>query len=475
MTLHIPFDNSYARLPEGFAAHLPPTRVARPSLIAFNHPLAESLGITGTRDMTDDDLAALFSGNALPDGAEPLAQVYAGHQFGGYSPQLGDGRAHLLGEVLAPDGRRVDIQLKGSGPTPFSRRGDGRAWVGPVIREYLVSEAMHALGIPTTRALAACRTGEEIIRERPLPGAVFTRVASSHIRVGTFQYFANLQDRTGLQTLFNYTVDRHYPDAESPTDLLHAVIRRQAALVMQWMSVGFIHGVMNTDNCTLSGETIDYGPCAFLDAYDPRKVFSSIDTFGRYAYAAQADIIVWNMAQLATALIPLMPDQEAAVESFTKEVHAMPELLQAEWLGRFAAKLGISDPREDDGALIGELLQLMQAGGSDFTNTFAALSRGSARDEIADRSAYDDWHRRWQSRLTEEDDTQAVLSAANPLVIPRNHRIEEAIQAATDGDDSLFNRLRDALATPYEVSEQNQWLTRPPKEDEVVTATFCGT
>src|SRR6056297_2899146 len=316
MTLDIPFDNSYAQLPPAFFTRLDPTPVKSPRLLAFNEALARELGI----DTQGADLAAIFAGNKVPEGATPLAQLYAGHQFGGFSPQLGDGRANLLGEVIDRSGSRRDIQLKGSGPTPYSRMGDGRAWLGPVLREYVLSEAMNALGVPTTRALAAIRTGEVVIRERPLPGAVLTRVAQSHIRVGTFQVFAARRDMDSLQTLFDYTVERHYPDASDPLDLLDAVIARQADLVAQWMSFGFIHGVMNTDNCTLSGETIDYGPCAFMDAYDPDTVFSSIDRFGRYGYAAQADIIVWNMAQLATALVPLMPDPEAAVESFTKSV-----------------------------------------------------------------------------------------------------------------------------------------------------------
>src|SRR6056297_3735486 len=317
MSLHIPFDNSYVHLPDRFFTRLAPVPVKEPRLIAFNPDLAADMGITPG---TPEDMAQAFSGNRSPEGAAPLAQAYAGHQFGGFSPQLGDGRALLLGEVVDRAGHRRDIQLKGSGPTPYSRMGDGRAWLGPVLREYVLSEAMNALGVPTTRALAAIRTGEVVIRERPLPGAVLTRVAQSHIRVGTFQVFAARRDMDSLQTLFDYTVERHYPDASDPLDLLDAVIARQADLVAQWMSFGFIHGVMNTDNCTLSGETIDYGPCAFMDAYDPDTVFSSIDRFGRYGYAAQADIIVWNMAQLATALVPLMPDPEAAVESFTKSV-----------------------------------------------------------------------------------------------------------------------------------------------------------
>ncbi|MFW2541620.1 protein adenylyltransferase SelO [Primorskyibacter sp. 2E107] len=472
MTLHIPFDNSYARLPQGFFAPQRPTPVKAPSLIAFNAPLAAELGITGT---DDPRLAALFAGTALPEGATPIAQLYAGHQFGNFNPQLGDGRAVLLGEVVDTNGIRRDIQLKGSGPTPFARRGDGRAWLGPVLREYVVSEAMHALGVPTTRALAATRTGEEVIRDRPLPGAVLTRVASSHIRVGTFQVFAARRDYDTLQTLFDYTQGRHYPEAHTPADMLAEVCDRQTRLVAHWMSLGFIHGVMNTDNCTLSGETIDYGPCAFLDAYHPDKRFSSIDRFGRYAYAAQADIILWNMAQLATALVPLTDDQDKAVTAFTEIIHAAADTLRAEWTRRFAAKLGISEPAPEDAQLIGDLLMLMQNGASDFTNTFRALVDGTARDQIADRDAFDAWHARWQERITDEPEPQALMARSNPAIIPRNHRIEEMIAASVQGDDDLFHRLGAALANPYESAPEFADLRTAPTRDQEVTATFCGT
>jgi len=473
MTLNIPFDNSYARLPDGFYSRLGPTPVKAPETIAFNRDLADLLGITGA---DDPRLAALFAGNDVPQGAEPLAQLYAGHQFGQFNPQLGDGRALLLGEVVGRDGLRRDIQLKGSGPTPYSRMGDGRAWLGPVLREYVLSEAMNALGVPTTRALAAIRTGEVVIRERPLPGAVLTRVAQSHIRVGTFQVFAARRDMDSLQTLFDYTVERHYPDASDPLDLLDAVIARQADLVAQWMSFGFIHGVMNTDNCTLSGETIDYGPCAFMDAYDPDTVFSSIDRFGRYGYAAQADIIVWNMAQLATALVPLMPDPEAAVESFTKSVHAMPDLLRAEWLKRFGAKIGLAAPTPEDLSLIGDLLTLMQDGGSDFTNSFRALTDGTPIDEIADRDGFAAWEARWKTRLEQEEgDPLSLMAQVNPVVIPRNHRIEEMIAAAVEGNDAPFHNMNAALATPFEARPGTDHLRRPPRPNERVKATFCGT
>lgn len=470
MTLHIPFDNSYARLPEGFSAPQKPMKVARPSLIAFNEALAADLQISGGEGA---DLAGIFAGNTVPEGAAPLAQLYSGHQFGQYNPQLGDGRAILLGEVIDLQGTRRDIQLKGSGPTPFSRRGDGRAWLGPVLREYVVSEAMHALGVPTTRALAATRTGEEVFRDTPLPGAVLTRTAASHIRVGTFQIFSARKQWDKLQTLYDYTVARHYPHVTSPTELLQEVIKRQAALVAQWMSFGFIHGVMNTDNCTLSGETIDYGPCAFLDAYDPNKVFSSIDRYGRYAYAAQADVIVWNMAQLATALVPLVEDTDAAIKEFTDQIHAMPDLIRQEWVQRFGRKLGISDADQEDAELIGDFLNLIQRENADFTNSFRALTDGTLADHLTHRADFDAWSDRWQARRSA--DATEIMAQSNPVIIPRNHQIEAMIQAAVDGDDAPFHRLNTALAAPFSDNPDFADLRQPPEQDEVVEATFCGT
>ncbi|MFP7672775.1 YdiU family protein [Marivita sp. S0852] len=472
MTLQIPFDNSYAALPESFYARVPPTPVKEPSLIAFNTALARDLGMDG---LDDPELAAIFAGNVVPNGATPLAQLYAGHQFGQYNPQLGDGRAVLLGETVGTDGVRRDIQLKGSGQTPFSRRGDGRAWLGPVLREYVVSEAMHALGVPTTRALAAVRTGQAVIRERPLPGAVLTRVAQSHLRVGTFQVFAARGDTDALRTLFDYAVARHYPDATDPALFLDAVMRKQAALVAQWLSIGFIHGVMNTDNCSISGETIDYGPCAFMDSYHPETVYSSIDRYGRYSYAAQADIIVWNMAQLATALLPLMPDPEAAVEPFTAKIHQMPEMIRSEWHQRFAAKIGITNPASDDATLVTDLLNLTQEAKADFTNTFRGLVDGTARDQFLDTAGFDAWSQRWKARIEREDDPDAVMRRANPVLIPRNHRIEQMITAATQEDDRLFHRLMSAYADPYVATADTEDLRRPPLDSEVVQATFCGT
>ncbi|AYE86190.1 protein adenylyltransferase SelO [Sulfitobacter sp. D7] len=469
--MRIPFDNSYATLPDGFFTRLDPTPVKEPKLLAWNDDLAASLEIEGGDAKTR---AQVFGGNQVPAGAAPLAQLYAGHQFGNFNPQLGDGRAILLGEVVDSVGKRRDIQLKGSGPTPYSRMGDGRAWVGPVLREYLISEAMHALGVPTTRALAAVATGEPILRESgPLPGAIVTRVAASHLRVGTFQVFAHRGETEALKTLTDYAIARHYPDAEGPLDLLRAVCAAQAELVAQWMSFGFIHGVMNTDNCSISGETIDYGPCAFMDAFHQGRVFSSIDRQGRYAYGNQPQIVVWNMAQLATSLLQQMDDKETAVEDATEIVHDLPELVEAAWLRRFAAKLGISNPRPEDVDLINELLSLMQTDGSDFTNTFRALGTDQARDHFTNGDAFDAWAENWRSRIKDEPDPQAVMQAANPAVIPRNHRIEQMIEAAVAGDMAPFERLMTALATPFE--ETDPELQRPPTEDEIVPATFCGT
>lgn len=469
--MRIPFSNSYAELPEAFFARQDPTPVAAPTLLAFNESLAKLLNteVTDLKEKTQ-----VFGGNLIPQYAIPLAQRYAGHQFGNFNPQLGDGRAVLLGEVIGTDGIRRDIQLKGSGPTPFSRRGDGRAWLGPVLREYVVSEAMAALGIPTTRALAAVSTGEDIWREQgALPGAVLTRVAQSHLRVGTFQVFAHRGEVDNLRTLTDYTIRRHYPDAAGPMDLLRAVCTAQADLVTQWMSVGFIHGVMNTDNCAISGETIDYGPCAFMDGFHQNRVFSSIDTQGRYAFGAQPGIAVWNMAQLATSLIQLFDDRDAAVQEATEIVHAMPAQLEANWLKRFAAKIGISTPRDGDVDLIEGLLGVMQSDGADFTNTFRALGTEAARDQLTNRDAFERWNETWHSRIKDEPDPQSLMQSVNPAVIPRNHRMEQMIQAAVAGDMAPFERLMAALATPY--TETDTDLSRPPSEHEIVPATFCGT
>ncbi|MDF1717200.1 MAG: YdiU family protein [Antarcticimicrobium sp.] len=472
MSLHIPFDNSYARLPGAFFTAQAPQPVRAPRLVAFHADLARLMGIVADEVA---ELAQVFAGNLVPEGAAPLAQLYSGHQFGQYNPQLGDGRAVLLGEVVGGDGKRRDIQLKGSGRTPYSRGGDGRAWLGPVLREYLVSEAMHALGIPTTRALAAVETGEEVMRERPLPGAVLTRVAASHLRVGTFQVFAARGDIESLKRLTDYAIARHYPQAGGPMDLLRAVCAAQARLVAQWMGVGFIHGVMNTDNCAISGETIDYGPCAFIDMFHPQTVYSSIDRYGRYAYDRQAEMVVWNLAQLATALVQQMEDREAAVEEATAIVHAMTGQIEAEWLRLFRAKLALSDARAGDQELIEDLLRRMVAGQADFTNTFRALGTARARDQFLEPAAYDGWEEAWRARRADLPEAGPLLRAANPAFIPRNHRVEQMIAAAVEGDYAPFHRLNAVLARPYDDQPEARDLTRPPLPGEAVEATFCGT
>jgi serine/tyrosine/threonine adenylyltransferase len=481
MTAPIPFDNSYARLPGHLFTRLDPTPVRAPRLLALNEGLADDLGIDPGWLASAAGMAVL-AGNAVPEGAEPLAQLYAGHQFGGWVPQLGDGRAILLGEVVDRHGRRRDIQLKGAGPTPYSRMGDGRAALGPVLREYLVSEAMQALGIPTTRALAAVTTGEEVWRETRLPGAVLTRVAASHIRVGTFQALAARGDIAALEVLAGHVIDRHYPDAGDAMGLLRAVVAAQARLIAAWMAVGFVHGVMNTDNMAVSGETIDYGPCAFLDVYHPDTVFSSIDRTGRYAYSRQPDIAMWNLAQLASSLLPLMgEDRDAAVEEATLVVRAFAPQVQAAWLDRFRAKLGLQGAEDGDSALIGDLLTRMAANRADFTRTFRALAEGGARDEFLDPAAFDAWEGDWRARLARDgpgatpEGRAGAIAAVSPAVIPRNHRIEAVIVAAVAGDLAPFEGLRAALARPFDDVPDARPYRRAPLPDEVVAATFCGT
>lgn len=469
----IPFDNTFARLPEQMFTALPPTPVKDPAWIVRNDALAALLQIDLAWFKSNAALDA-FSGNAAPDGSEPLAQLYAAHQFGNWNPQLGDGRAILLGEVVATDGQRRDLQLKGSGRTPYSRSGDGRSWLGPVLREYLVSEAMHALGVPTTRALAAVTTGEDVIRETALPGAILTRVAQSHIRVGTFQVHASRGDTAALRALLEHTTARHYPDAQTPDAFLRAVVKRQASLVAQWMGLGFIHGVMNTDNCSVAGETIDYGPCAFMDGYDPSKVFSSIDQMGRYAYGNQPGIAAWNCAQLATSLIPLMPDQNAAIESFTEGVNTFADHYQTAWIEVFGHKIGLDNPSEHDRPLIEDLLALMARDGSDFTNTFEALSSSDAKDQFTDRGAFDEWHHRWVPRRA--SDYMDRMARQNPTVIPRNHQIEAVIQSAVAGDFAPFHQILEIVTDPFApVDDARAAFAAAPLADEQVIRTFCGT
>jgi uncharacterized protein YdiU (UPF0061 family) len=486
--LNLRFDNSYSRLPARFYARLAPTPVTAPRLIAFNRPLAAELGLDAEK--IEPQAAALFSGNALAADSEPIAQAYAGHQFGGFVPQLGDGRAILLGEVIDRAGRRRDIQLKGSGPTPFSRNGDGRAALGPVLREYLVSEAMHALGIPTTRSLAAVETGEKVYREEALPGAVLTRVAASHIRVGTFQYYAARRDEEALRLLAQHAIARHYPElatAERPAlALLAAAGERQAALIAHWMRVGFIHGVMNTDNTAISGETIDYGPCAFMDAYDPARVFSSIDRGGRYAYANQPRIAQWNLARFAETLLILVDENvDRAIAAATETIEAFPARYEAHFLAAMRAKLGLASPRDGDDALIGEFLDLLHAASADFTLSFRALA-GAAQGEdaalieaVPNAATRDAWLSRWRERLAAEPadprERAAAMRRVNPAYIPRNHRIEEAIAAAIGGDYAPFRRLAAVLADPFADRPADADYAAPPAPSERVYRTFCGT
>ncbi len=474
-----PFDNSYAALPERFYTKLNPTPVAEPGPIAVNRSLAAYLGLDADA-LSSPEAIPVFAGNVVPEGAEPLAQVYAGHQFGGWVPQLGDGRALLLGEVIGRDGIRYDIQLKGSGPTPYSRMGDGRAWLGPVIREYILSEAMHALGIPTTRALAAVTTGETVLREAPYPGAVLTRVAQSHLRVGTFQYFAAREDRDGLRDLTQYAIKRHYPDAKTPMEFLSGVVERQANLVALWMGAGFIHGVMNTDNTQIAGETIDYGPCAFMDTYKATQVYSSIDQFGRYAFNRQPDVMVWNLAQLATALLGIIDgDQNDVIAEATEVVNGFVERFHASWLNVFGAKIGLVRLEMEDAALIHRLLDLMEEAEADFTNTFRALPRDASSHFARASDGFAAWHADWVARLARDGASPASraehMDLANPAFIPRNHQIQKAIDLAMGGDFSLFDRLNDVLAHPYDPQGGHEDLMLPPKRDEVVRQTFCGT
>jgi uncharacterized protein YdiU (UPF0061 family) len=492
MTVHFRFDNSYARLPDRFFARVQPTAVAAPRLIKLNRTLAAHLRLDADW-LASPEGVEILAGKRVPEDAEPIAIAYAGHQFGNFVPQLGDGRAVLLGEVLDQDGVRRDIQLKGSGPTPFSRRGDGRAALGPVLREYVVSEAMAALGIPTTRALAAVTTGETVVREELLPGAVFTRVASSHIRVGTFQFFGARGDVEGLRVLSDHVIARHYPDAASSDRpyraLLEGVIARQADLVAQWLLVGFIHGVMNTDNMSIAGETIDYGPCAFMDAYDPATVFSSIDQGGRYAYANQPRIALWNLTRLAEALLPLLaPEQEPAIAEAQEVLGAFAPRFESAYHAGLRRKLGLATQQEGDAALAGDLLALMTENQADFTLTFRHLADAAAgpegdeavRNLFINPQAYDAWAVRWRDRLAQEPQDPAArrgaMRAVNPAFIPRNHRIEAMIQAAVQRDDfAPFEELLRVLSRPYEDQPEFAQYATPPEPHERVRATFCGT
>jgi serine/tyrosine/threonine adenylyltransferase len=492
MTVHFPFQNTYAALPDNFFARVAPTPVDSPRLIKLNRPLAVHLGLDPDR-LGSPEGTEILAGKRIPDGADPIAMAYAGHQFGHFVPQLGDGRAILLGEVIDADGVRRDIQLKGSGPTPFSRRGDGRAALGPVLREYIVSEAMATLGIPTTRSLAAVVTGENVMRETPLPGAVLTRIASSHIRVGTFQYFAARGDTEGVRRLADHVIARHFPQAANADRPYHAllegVIARQAQLIARWLLVGFIHGVMNTDNSSISGETIDYGPCAFMDAYDPAAVFSSIDEQGRYAYANQPRIALWNLTRLAECLLPLFSDQQdKAIEEAQLVLGGFAEAFTAAYQAGLRNKLGLFTARDDDPALAQDLLDAMARNQADFTLTFrrlsdAALDPGGdaeVRRLFAEPTAYDEWSARWRQRISDEPQDpaarQAAMHSVNPAFIPRNHLIEAVIDAAVNRDDfAPFEQLLVVLSKPYEDQPTLAGYAEPPKPHQRVLQTFCGT
>ena len=478
------FDNSYARLPEMFFTSINPTPVRLPQLIILNNQLAASLGLN-PQELENINGLAVFAGNQLPEGAKPLAQAYAGHQFGHFT-KLGDGRAILLGEQITPKGERFDIQLKGPGRTPYSRGGDGRASLGPMLREYIISEAMYALGIPTTRSLAVVTTGEAVLRETALPGAILTRVASSHLRVGTFQYVAKWGTVEELRVLADYTLERHYPevalDERRYLSLLQEVIKRQASLIAKWQLAGFIHGVMNTDNMTISGETIDYGPCAFMDTYDPETVFSSIDTQGRYAYSNQPYIAGWNLARFAETLLPLIHDnQEQAVQLAQAEISNFIEIYQSNWLTGMRAKLGLFNEEKQDESLVEDLLNMMQMYKADYTNTFRALTFEKPEDTVLkDAPEFKYWYKQWQERLDRQQDSRdsskQLMRNSNPAIIPRNHRVEEALEAAVKQEDySVLKRLLDILSTPYAHSEEQSEYSTLPAQTAQPYRTFCGT
>ena len=482
------FDNSYARLPDRFYVRQAPVPVAEPRLIRVNSTLARLLGINPDWLESAEGIDVV-AGNLVPEGAEPIATVYAGHQFGSWNPRLGDGRAILLGEVIGGDGERYDVQLKGSGITPFSRMGDGRAPLGPILREYLVSEAMAALGVPTSRTLAAVTTGEPVYRETRLDGGVLIRVAKSHIRIGTLQYFASIGDHDGLKLLVDHVIARHYPDAAGADNpvltMYEQVLHRQAELIAHWQTLGFIHGVMNTDNMLLSGETIDYGPCAFMDGYDSAAVYSSIDHGGRYAYRNQPGIAHWNLACLAQTLLPLLAeDEEKAIEIAQTAVDRFPDLYAEAYFERLREKFGLVATETDDAQLIQDFLDLLERSRGDFTLAFRRLSElpvggGEIAPLFDFPEAFADWLKRWRERVAREkgdaDDLAERMAAVNPAFIPRNHLVEEAIAAGYEGDFAPFHRLLERLEHPYEYVTEDAVLATPPRPDQVVHATFCGT
>jgi uncharacterized protein YdiU (UPF0061 family) len=478
------FENSYARLPEAFYARLNPVPVRAPKLVVFNAALAQFLGLNPDA-LKGCEGAAIFSGNRIPEGAEPLAQAYAGHQFGSFT-MLGDGRAILLGEQMTPKGERFDIQYKGSGKTPFSRQGDGRAALGPMLRECIISEALHALGIPTTRSLAVVTTGEPVFRETTLQGAILTRTAASHIRVGTFEYAAARGNPNEVMLLADYTIRRHFPGLAANGNpylaLLGAVMERQASLVARWLLVGFIHGVMNTDNMALCGETIDYGPCAFMDAYDPNTVFSSIDHHGRYGYGRQPQIAQWNLARFAETLLPLIhEDPQEAASMASEAISGFSDTFRYHWLAGMRAKLGLSNQEADDGALVEDLLDCMHRHGADFTNTFRDLASGCLPEAPVFRAPdFKQWFERWQARLKRQPDSREasrrLMNTHNPAVIARNHRVEEALAAAAERDDfTVMEKLLGILSRPYQDRPEQAGYRLPPPASAQPYRTFCGT
>ena len=483
MTIGWHFDNTYSKLPKSFLENIKPVPVKDPKLIILNKNLAKELNLDFSK-FSETDIAKMFSGNSLPEGSETIAQAYAGHQFGHFT-MLGDGRAVMLGEHLDKENKRFDIQFKGSGRTSFSRSGDGRAVLGPMLREYIISEAMHALNIPTTRSLAVVSTGEEVIREQMLPGAILTRVASSHIRVGTFQYIAATQNADDLKTLFNYTIDRHYPEIkDSKTkalDLLNLLMQKQCELVINWMRVGFIHGVMNTDNMTVSGETIDYGPCAFMDQYHPQTVFSSIDQNGRYSYNNQPRITKWNLARFAECIIPLIDqDEQKAISIATETINNFEKLYEEKWLNMMRDKLGLFGEDGDDKHLIFELLTWMENNKADFTNTFCNLMDiQSIKDPIYQNQEYLNWTAKWKKRLeknnTEKEKYLELMRSVNPIFIPRNHKVEEALKDASENKLETLNQLLEVIKYPYKDNGMLKDYQQPMSNENGNYKTFCGT
>jgi len=477
------FDNSYARLPENMLSRLAPAPVRKPNLIILNHALSKKLGLDFST-LTDEHIASIFAGNLLPKGSEPIAQAYAGHQFGHFT-MLGDGRAIVMGEHITPDNKRVDIQFKGSGQTPYARGADGKAALGPMLREYIISEAMNALNIPTTRSLAVVTTGENVFRETPLLGAILTRVASSHIRVGTFQYVAMSGDLQTLKVLVDYAIDRHYPNLKGEKNpalaLLKAVMEKQIKLIINWMRVGFIHGVMNTDNMAISGETIDYGPCAFMDAYDPETVFSSIDHNGRYAYFNQPGITKWNLARFAETLLPLIDkNKDKAIKIATEIINNFGEIYKKNWLEMMRKKLGLIGEKNNDEKLINDLLSLLHEQKADYTNTFCSLMNEDVQnDKIFNNKEFIDWHQKWKECLAKNnnstEESLKLMRSVNPIVIPRNHKVEEVLEAANKDDLNPFHDFLKVLEKPYEnqIKTNNYQSPAPPSEKKY--QTFCGT